>query len=299
MCDASIIVLTCNGEKHLPQVLEMIYRQNSLATEVLAIDSGSTDSTLKILQGTPSQIHQIAKEDFGHSKTRNLAARLSKGKYAVFLTQDATPADSCWLERLLQPFQDYPGIAGVFSRHVPRPGTDLLEANDLHVYFKTVRQIKTLPADQQHFRNHIWDYIQFSNASSAYDRRLLLENPFDESLPMVEDQEWSKRMLEKGYSIVYEPESVVLHSHEHTLAQKYRRNRQIGLGFSQFLSAELGKRPFPWRPWFYNMMTDAVFIVNAEAPPLTKMKWLCLSPFHRAAMHYAIYEGWNSKIRNA
>lgn len=299
MSEVSIVLLTFNGEKYLPQILEMISRQKVQPREILAIDSGSTDATLDILGKAQVALHQIPQSDFSHSRTRNLAAGRAGGCYVVFLTQDATPADSCWLERLLHSFSDYPRVAGAFSRQASRPGASLLEANDLHLYFKSVRQIKTYPDSPEYFRQHVWDYIQFSNVSAVYNRELLLANPFDESLAMGEDQEWAKRMLEKGYAIVYEPESVVLHSHDHSFAQKRNRSRQMGTSFSQFLSQTLGKRAFPLGPWGYHVFSDMAFMVRAGAPFLSKLKWALLSPIHRAATHHAYYSGWNSNAKPA
>ena len=161
-CDASIVLLTFNGERYLAQVLEMIRHQNQPPREIIAIDSGSTDGTLDILQQTGITLHQIPNAEFSHPKTRNLGAQMAQGKYVVFLTQDATPADSCWLEQLLKPFEEFPHVAGTFSRQVPRPGADLLEAGDVTVYFKRTRQIKTKPEDQKYYRKKISYFVRYS-----------------------------------------------------------------------------------------------------------------------------------------
>jgi rhamnosyltransferase len=291
---ASILLLTFNGEKYLSQVLEMVRRQKVQPLEIIAIDSGSTDGTQEILRQDGVKLETIPQSDFHHAATRNAACRVAAGRFVVFLTQDATPADSCWLECLLRPFYQYEKVAGVFSRQAPRPGSDLLEAADLHSYFRSVRQVRTLPPSEEYFRAHIWDFIQFSNASAAYERTLLLANPFRETIPMGEDQEWAKRMLESGHAIVYEPESLVLHSHEHSLAQKRKRHREMGRAFSLFLSEILGRRRLPVGAWIYNMLGDVGFILTSEATFVHKAKWVLLSPLHRAACHWAYYRGWNS-----
>lgn len=291
---AGIALLTYNGEKYLAQVLDMVQRQKLQPQEIVAIDSGSTDRTVEILQKHRVKLHQIANSEFSHSRTRNCAARMVQSDYIVFITQDATPADSCWLDQLLQPFAEDPDVAGVYSRQAPRPGSDLLEARDLHAYFKAARRVQKMPIDRSEYRKRMWEYIQFSNSSAAYHRNLLLENPFDETLPMAEDQEWAKRMIERGHSIVYQPDSVVLHSHELTPAQKRERQHAFGKAFSKFLSAELGARPFPLWIWMYNVAVDTAYIARASAPLGAKIKWLCRSPADRAAQHYAYYQGWNS-----
>ena len=43
---------------------------------------------------------------------------------------------------------------------------------------------------------------------------------------------------------------------------------------------------------------DSRFIPFADAAFRTKLKWLSLSPIHRAAIHYAYWRGWNSAVRN-
>ena len=40
---------------------------------------------------------------------------------------------------------------------------------------------------------------------------------------MSEDQEWSRRVLLAGFSIVYEPRAVVHHSHAYSIAGAFRR----------------------------------------------------------------------------
>jgi len=296
MFEATVALLTYNGEKYLAQVLEMLQRQKLPPKEILAIDSGSTDGTLQILEAHRIPVKQISQSEFSHSGTRNLAARLSSTRYLVFLTQDATPADNCWLECLLRPFQEYPEVAGVFSRQVPRPDADPLEKNDIRLDFPSKRAIKKLGPESPMDRKKIWHWIKFSNSSSAYDLQILLKHPFDERLSIAEDQEWANRMLEQGYTLVYEPDSVVLHSHAHTIAQKFRRHREMGSAFSSFLQSRLGKRSTVLESGacFYHIFLDAKFISRLSTPFFQKCKWMAVSPFHRAVIHYAYRRGWNN-----
>jgi rhamnosyltransferase len=296
-CDASIVLLTLNGERYLAEVLAAIERQTLRPAQVFAIDSGSSDATLGILEQAGVSVQHIPTQEFGHGRTRNLAARRATGSRLVFLTQDASPANEHWLARLLAPLDSFPRVAGCYSRHIPRVGSDLLEASDLQAGFKSVRQVRTLPADPEDYRAHVFDHIRFSNSSSAYPKTLLLENPFDELLPMGEDQEWAKRMIERQWSIVYEPESIVRHSHDHTLAQKHARHYQMGLAFGRFLAPLVGRWPFPWRAWAFNVMTDMAFIASEPLPLSKRLRWLVRSPLHRAVTHHAYFRGWNSALQ--
>ncbi|PWT91518.1 MAG: hypothetical protein C5B54_05135, partial [Acidobacteria bacterium] len=278
LLDATVILLTFNGEQYLSQVLQMLDRQKVKPKETVVIDSGSTDHTLDILQSFEVRLHKIPNSEFSHSKTRNLAVRISNSNFIVFLTQDATPADSCWLEQLLLPFQKYENVAGVYGRQAPRPSADPLEANDLRIGFPPERKFKTLPKDGFN-QNNVWQLIHFSNASSAYRRELLMSNPFREDLEMAEDQEWAMRMMKKGYSFVYEPESIVLHSHDFTLTQKRERDFRMGRSFAQFLYPLVGKRHFPLGECLYHIYSDAGYMNGHHQ---FSAKWLLRSPIYRA-----------------
>ena len=67
------------------------------------------------------RVIRIPPQEFGHGKTRNLAAAYAHGDYLVFLTQDVTPANADWLASLLAPLLAEPSIAGAYSRQLPRP----------------------------------------------------------------------------------------------------------------------------------------------------------------------------------
>jgi GT2 family glycosyltransferase len=295
MLKTSIVILTYNGERYLSQVLDMIAKQKLPPEEVVAIDSGSEDATLEILQNFRILTKQIPQCEFSHPRTRNVAARMCSGRFIVFLTQDATPADSCWLENLVRPFQEFDNVAATYSRQVPRTGSSLLEASDLKQNFGSKRNVKLLENPQALAPANIWRFIQFSNSSSAYDRDLLLKHPFAEQLEMAEDQEWAKRMLERGFAIVYEPVSVVVHSHDHNLSENYQRSLSMGTSFSNFLYPRLGKRSAVWEigAWLFHIYQDFRYLMTSTHPFTQKCKWMLLSPIHRAATHYAFRKGWN------
>jgi rhamnosyltransferase len=65
--------------------------------------------------------------------------------------------------------------------------------------------------------------VFFSNVSSAVRRDALARHPFDETLIMSEDQQLSRDLIAAGHAVVYQPSSLVIHSHRYTLANVFRR----------------------------------------------------------------------------
>ena len=146
-------------------------------------------------------------------------ARAAGGEFVVLLTQDALPRDDGWLAALLAPLDD-PGVAAAYSRQIPRADAPPTERFFLNTRFPpgpAVRRVKRGPAPLT------LEDVFFSNVSAVIRRALLLRFPFDETLIMSEDQQFARDLLEAGQAVVYQPESVVLHSHRYTLKTAFQR----------------------------------------------------------------------------
>jgi len=62
-----------------------------------------------------------------------------------------------------------------------------------------------------------------NNGNAAIRRELWQDQPFDESLPGLEDIDWARKSQRKGYRVYYAADAAVHHVHEETLRQVYRR----------------------------------------------------------------------------
>src|SRR5947209_1188805 len=129
MVAISVLLLTKNGSRDLERVLPALYNQREIPRlEVIAVDSGSTDGTVPLLQRYALRLKQIAPHEFHHARTRNLAATMATGEFIVLLSQDAVPTSDLWLNRLLANFSD-PKVGAVYGRQLPKPGS-LSERHD-------------------------------------------------------------------------------------------------------------------------------------------------------------------------
>lgn len=87
----SIIVPLYNAAPHLARCLESIRRQKYKNLEIIVVNDGSDDASMKILDmyaGVDKRIVAIDKENRGVSATRNLAIGLAKGDYLQFVDSD-------------------------------------------------------------------------------------------------------------------------------------------------------------------------------------------------------------------
>lgn len=293
--DISIVVPCYNGQQYLSAVLASIYHQRTaLRYEVIIIDSGSTDRTIEIASNYPVRLYKIAKSDFGHGKTRNFGARVARGHYIIFLTQDATPANECWLENLVMPLVEDSRIAGVYSRQIPRPDCNPCEWRDIDRGAAPVSVVKRVNFDddlQKHnYDKHMRMIIAFSNVSSCIRKEVLDLLPFSEAIVMVEDQEWSKRAIEAGWTVRYESSSAVYHSHNHSSRALYQRHFDYGVSYKEFLHFEssFGKVLVYA---IYDSLLDAQFICSQSQGMGWKLRWLAKCPVIRFVMRYGLYRG--------
>ncbi len=89
----SVIVPTCNGEAYLASTLASIASQAAPDIEVVAVDDGSSDATLSMLQSYADrlQLRVFARRRLGNwVASTNFGLAQATGKYACFLHQDDT-----------------------------------------------------------------------------------------------------------------------------------------------------------------------------------------------------------------
>ena len=84
----SVIVPVYNGEEFLSQCLDSILAQTLQDIEILCVNDGSTDNSLKILKGyakKDKRIQIINQKNQGLSVSRNNAMKIAKGEYLSFV----------------------------------------------------------------------------------------------------------------------------------------------------------------------------------------------------------------------
>jgi glycosyltransferase involved in cell wall biosynthesis len=226
---ASIIIPIKNEEDNIGRCLEAVFRQSAdFPFEVLVIDSGSQDRTLEIVRKYPARLMEIAPMEFHHARTRNLGGTVSTGKYLVFLSGDAFPADKGWLSALVRNFRD-PTTAAVYGRQLPKPNATPERAFFMNHRYGTERLVKTANS------NGAGKYLlyQFSNVNSAIRREVWEQTPFPEDINAYEDFSFAVQIVRQGQAIVYEPDAAVFHSHNYGLMKSFQQYFDNGVVYGR------------------------------------------------------------------
>lgn len=239
----SIILRSFNEAWALRETLPALAAQSYKQWELIVIDSGSTDGSVELLrQFQPRHFVQIEHREYNPSRVMNHGMTLASSNFGIFLNADATPQGADWLGPLVTELID-PQVAAVFGRQIPRPDCEAVFAHDYERCFGPNRESAQ------------WDNF-FSMASSGIRKDIWAKRGFNERMQYSEDDEYTRWCRAQGYRVVYAPESIVMHSHNYTAAQAWKRSFGEGCALAAVCSRP-GAIPTWWRNAFPGWVNDA------------------------------------------
>lgn len=287
---ATVFIPTYNGERYLGDIFTMLQRQTvPFDYEILVIDSGSRDGTLDIIKKAMKKnkrirLHEIPNTEYGHGKTRNLAAKMAKGDIVVYLSHDAVPAHDGWLYEMVKPFEFNPRMAGVMGKQIPRHNCIPMLKYEINSVFNnfgpdfatSIFYKDTFVTDQA-----TYDAISFySDVNSAARRELVTgELPYQD-VPYAEDQLFGRDVIDNGYYKAYAPRGSVIHSNDLTLGEYQHRMFDETLGLRRIgIPVAVPSYRTIVRIVTRGILKDAVRIVSdRDYLWRRKLYWLVLNP---------------------
>ena len=226
----SVIIPVFRGELTLPRLLMSIRAQRPACDELLVLETDPT-TAVEALSGSAGARHiPVDAGSFDHAGTRSMAARRASSDVLVFLTQDVILRDESTLTQLVQSLWIDDEIGAAYGRQIPDENADPVAA---------VKRLFNYP-DHSHTkraadRDRLGLRTPFiSNAFAAYRRRALEEIGFFGSRGLIcEDVRAGAALLDAGWSIHYEADAVVHHTHHFSLGQELGRYFDIGVAHQQ------------------------------------------------------------------
>ena len=112
----SILVLNWNGAAYLPRCLDALQAQTFRDFETLVLDNASTDHSVDEVEARWPGFRTVRFEhNLGFAAANNRGARLARGRWLVFLNNDAFLQPD-WLERLVEAALAFPAFTFFASR---------------------------------------------------------------------------------------------------------------------------------------------------------------------------------------
>jgi len=277
----SIVMRSFNEGWALKETLPALRAQDYSNWELIVIDSGSTDGSVEMIRDfQPKEFIRIQPHEYNPSRVMNRGMRLAQTETVIFLNADATPQGNQWL-RLLAKALEKPKVAAVFGCQIPRPDCQAIYACDYERCFGKNRE------------SAHWDHF-FSMVSSGLRKSIWAKRGFLENLQYAEDDEYTRWCVAQGYGIEYVPDSIVMHSHNYTQAQAYKRSfgdaRALAASWTgSFTDFNFGRTVI--KGWLSDFKKDLFFCARkglwAELPHAAFIRWK-----QRCGKLAGFREGW-------
>lgn len=227
--DLSIIILNYNTSDWLENALRSIERFNGkdINVETIVVDNASSDDSVDMVKNKFPKVNLIqSSENGGFAKGNNLGIQEAQGRYVMLLNSDAEFTNETQLKNMIEFLDRHPEV-GVLSPKLVLPdgAIDLASHRGeptpwaAFTYFSKLEQaFPNSPLfGQYHQTWKNFDKIHEIDACSgaamivnkeAMEKVGLLDEQF---FMYAEDLDWCRRFREAGYSVMYFPESTVLH----------------------------------------------------------------------------------------
>jgi rhamnosyltransferase len=183
---ASVVVRTKDSAGTVEEAIASV-RAQTVPTEIVVVDSGSTDATLAIVEDLCDRIVTIDPDRFTFGRALNVGAAAAATPVILALSSHTRAPSERWVERCLEHHTD-PTIAGCSGMSFRPDGMPLLDPVALDA-----------PKMLEH------PFWGFSNTASSWRRDVWERIPFNEDIEACEDKEWALRVADAGFRVMIDP----------------------------------------------------------------------------------------------
>ncbi|RYL93937.1 glycosyltransferase family 2 protein [Sporolactobacillus sp. THM19-2] len=234
MSGISFVIPVYNPGNDFKQILNSIKLYESEShydTEIIVVDSSPSANTTDFVRNDSSvNVIKIESSNFNHGGTRNQAFNISKGEYVVFLTQDAVPSSPECFKKIIKNMEKDPSIGMAYGRQLPKRDAKLFSKLARDFNYPSQSRVKSLKDKD----NLGIKTVFVSDSFAAYRRSALIDvGGFPRNTILSEETFVAAKMLTKGYSIAYEADACVYHSHNYTCIQEFKRYFDTGVFYGR------------------------------------------------------------------
>ena len=234
-----VIIPVYRPDRRFARLLAMLAKQTYPVNRIIVIKTEQNGWNEASYRKIPNmEIHYLTKAEYDHGGTRNRAAGYSKADIMIFMTDDAVPQDDRLVERLAAaldrrgPKRETAAVA--YARQLAARDCRPVEQYARRFNYPNESCVKT--ADDLP-RLGIKTYFA-SNVCCAYRRDIFGKlGGFEEKTIFNEDMIYAAKAVKAGYAVVYAADAQVIHSHNLTWGQQFRRNFDLGVSIRRYLPA--------------------------------------------------------------
>lgn len=269
---AAVVIPNWNGKGLLKDCLNSLYRQSFKDFEIILVDNGSSDGSIKYTLENYPQVRIIRlNKNYGFARAINEGVKNSLSEYVVFLNND-TSVDKDWLKNLIQCADFHPEVISVNSRILNF--TDRKKIDGVGILINEVGQARSIGWNEKDSGQYETEqYIFGATGGASLFRRLdfIKMGMFDEKYFMYsEEVDFAFRAQFLGFKSVYCPQAFVYHKHKSTAK----------------------KMPQYIEYWQFKNMTQTIIKDFPTAIILKNWRWLKIILVHLNTIFYQLKNGF-------
>ena len=226
----SIVIPIKNRGNFLPNLIKSLLNLNYPHYEIIIVDDCSTDNTKELLKKYPIKSILLEKS-VGSAEARNIGIKEAKNNLIALTDSDCFVSRN-WLKDLISYLNKYDVVGGkvIFYDRAE------MKLNPLNFKNETIinKESSTnfLNTSNMIFKKRIW-----KSAGGFLNYR-------------IEDLEFSWRLLQKGFKLIYVPKGFVIHYGNRTLLKNIRKYLGYGKSYSKISSLHKMNISFKPEPIF-------------------------------------------------
>jgi len=201
----SVIIVNYNGQELLEKCLDSLFKVNYDNFEVILVDNNSIDKSIEFVRTNyPSVIIIKLDSNKGFAEPNNIAVKVAKGEFILFLNND-TIVTPDFIRELLSVFTDSSNIAICQSLLLKLDGKIDSSGDFIDPIGVVYNSTKTV--------NNVREISSARGASMMIRKKIFSDlGGFDEKFFVsFEDVDLGWRTWINGYKVVINPKSVVYH----------------------------------------------------------------------------------------
>lgn len=191
----SVIIRNRNEGDYIGFALQSVHECLGSACEVIVVDNNSTDDSLEVVKlfNNRLDISLLNINDYTPGKSLNKAVSVCKYETVLVLSAHSQIVKMD-IDYVLDGLKKH---SAVFGNQIPIYRGKKINKRYIWSHF--------IDADVVNMWSKIEGRPFLHNAFCFYNRSVLIDNPFDETLPSKEDRYWAIDVLAKNHSYLYTP----------------------------------------------------------------------------------------------
>lgn len=231
----SVVIVNWNAAAVIGACIKSLLDQDYPGpVEIIVVDNASTDASLRVLRAFGARVSVVeSAENLGFGKGNNVGSRVATGRYCLFLNPDTEFLAQDGLRRLVDGLND-PRIGIVAPRLMDPDGTTQQSCASVPTLANLTLGMLALPrllpdAWRRRLSPVLWSHDRSTFTGWVSGACLLMRTDeyrqmggFSERTFMYgEDLELGYRVRKSGLRVYYEWGVQVLHSRDHSSAQRW------------------------------------------------------------------------------